>query len=177
MWDQNSGINGTVLKEGQMCFSPDGCTGWHFIKLHFSVKLLSISGATNILFISSRGAGSKVRTEWVPLERKKRSRWLISDSLPSLDNSLFQSWADQLPMNRGWWRDMHWPVTQIQLIHFLRLCPLSSSISDLSRNEEDPYDQVCELFHWYLHLNFSPQFQAIFWSPTLSSLCQKNELY
>lgn len=52
-------INGIVPKDGQMWFSADGCTGWHFIKHHFSAKLHSISGASNILFISSRGAGSK----------------------------------------------------------------------------------------------------------------------
>lgn len=50
-----------------MWFSPDGCTGWHCIKHHFSAKPHSISGASDILFISSRGAGSKVRTERVPL--------------------------------------------------------------------------------------------------------------
>lgn len=77
---------------------------------------------------------------------------------------------------RSWWRARHWPVTQIQLIHFPRLCPLSSSITDLSRNEEVPYDQASELFHCYLHLNFSPQFQATFCSPTLSSLITDKEL-
>lgn len=77
-----------------MWFSPDGCTRWHFIKHHFSAKLHSISGASNILFISSRGAGSKVRTEQVPSLRKQ-SRWPIFDGLSSLDEKLLQSQADQ----------------------------------------------------------------------------------
>lgn len=83
-----------------MWFSPDGCTGWHFIKHHFSAKLHSISGASNILLISSRRAGSKVRTEQVPLLRKW-SRWPVYDGLPSLEEQLIQPGADWLPINRS----------------------------------------------------------------------------
>lgn len=99
-WNQNPGINGIVPKDGQMWFSADGCTGWHFIKHHFSATLHSISGASNILFISSRGAGSKGKI-WTSAIAKEKSRWPIYDGLPSLDERRLQPQADQLPIKKG----------------------------------------------------------------------------
>ena len=65
-------INGVISKDCQMGFSADGCTGWHFIKHHFSAKLHSISGASSILFISLRGVGSKGKNWTSAIEQEMK---------------------------------------------------------------------------------------------------------
>lgn len=118
---------------------PDGCTGWHFIKHHFSAELLGISGASDILFISSRGAGSKVRTEWVPL----RSGGNGADG-PSRMVCLPLMRACSSPE----WTSCQWTAVLVEgsalacdtdSAHpFSQTLPAISSITDLSRNEEAP---------------------------------------
>lgn len=135
-----------------MWFSADGCTGWHFIKHHFSARLPASLVLQTYCLSHQEEQVLKVRTEQVPLCRKW-SRWPIYDGLPLLDERLIQSQTDQLPIKRGLgWGNLYFPVTDNRLNHFLRLCPLSISITDLSRNEV-PYDQFCAIFHWYLLMN------------------------
>lgn len=131
----------------------------------------------HIVYLIKRNRFSGKNWMSATAERRKRSRWPISDGLPSLDESLFQSRVDQLPMNSGlgggistglWHRfsSSIFPDAARYQFHHWPLQKLGS-----------PYDQACELFHCYLHLNVSPQFQATFCSPTLSSLITDKEVF
>lgn len=163
--------------------SPDGCTGWHVLQHHFSAKLHSISGASDILFISSGRARSKVRTEQEPL-LWKRSRWPIYDGLPLLDEKMLQAQADPCQLTEVLAGGPALASDTESACPFRRLCPLSSSITDLSRKGEAPLWPV--LWHFPPMLpkwmdgfrpNCSPRWQAAFCFLTPSGSISHEEMF